>query len=416
MLTRLHSLYAIIETIIILGGLMISKKLQNITPSYTIGISTKVNEMKQAGRNILNLSIGEPDFTTPECAKQGGIHAIEENLTKYDGAAGLQKLKIAICEKLKRENNLGVSPEEIVISSGAKHAITNTLLVILNPEEEVLIPKPYWVSYPEMVKLTGGVPVFIDTQEVNQYKVTVDDIKRFRSPNTKAIILCNPSNPSGAVYTKAELTDLAHYCVETNLIIIADEIYERICYTENFTSIASLSEAVRAITITINGLSKSAAMTGWRIGYTVAPPAISKAIASVQGHLVSHPATPSQWAGVRFFESGDADLAKMVEAYKMRRDFCVDKLSKIPGLKMVQPDGAFYIFMDLSVLKPHLTYEGSFSLKVTEDLLVAHEVAVVPGIAFGMDDFIRISYATDLSIVEEAIKRLETYMSGIMAQ
>lgn len=416
MLTRLHSLYAIIETIIILGGLMISKKLQNITPSYTIGISTKVNEMKQAGRNILNLSIGEPDFTTPECAKQGGIHAIEENLTKYDGAAGLQKLKIAICEKLKRENNLGVSPEEIVISSGAKHAITNTLLVILNPEEEVLIPKPYWVSYPEMVKLTGGVPVFIDTQEVNQYKVTVDDIKRFRSPNTKAIILCNPSNPSGAVYTKAELTDLAHYCVETNLIIIADEIYERICYTENFTSIASLSEAVRAITITINGLSKSAAMTGWRIGYTVAPPAISKAIASVQGHLVSHPATPSQWAGVRFFESGDADLAKMVEAYKMRRDFCVDKLSKIPGLKMVQPDGAFYIFMDLSVLKPHLTYEGSFSLKVTEDLLVAHEVAVVPGIAFGMDDFIRISYATDLSIVEEAIKRLETYMSDIMAQ
>lgn len=391
---------------------MLSKKLSTITPSFTIGISTKVNEMRQAGKNILNLSIGEPDFKTPECAKQGGIKAIENDMTKYDGAAGLQKLKVAICEKLAKENNLTATPDEIVISSGAKHAITNALIVLLDPEEEVLIPKPYWVSYPEMVKLTGGVPVFINTLEKNNYKVTPEDIEAVRTPKTKAIIVCNPSNPSGAVYTRAELEALADYCVRTNLVIIADEIYERICYTDDFTSIASLSEEVKAITITINGLSKSAAMTGWRIGYTVAPKAISKAISSVQGHLVSHPATPSQWAGLDFFLSGEADLKVMVDAYRQRRDFCVEKIAAIDGLKIVQPDGAFYIFIDMSALKPHLKYDDSFSIKVTEDLLVEHEVAVVPGIAFGMDDFIRISYATEIGIVEEALKRLANYVSN----
>lgn len=388
---------------------MLSKKLSSITPSYTIGISTKVSEMKKAGREIINLSIGEPDFPAPECAKAGVIAAVKSDRSKYDAAAGLVELREAICDKLLKENRLHYTVDEIVVSSGAKHAITNALIAITDPGDEILIPKPYWVSYPEMVKLTGGVPVFIDTHESHNYKVTVTDLERHFTTRTKALLINNPSNPSGAVYTESELRSIAEYCVAKNIVILADEIYETICYTDQFTAIASLSESIRDITITINGFSKSAAMTGWRLGYTACPKPVAKAIGSIQGHLVSHPSTLSQWGALAALKEGHADVVRMVKSYRERRDICVDLLSHIDGLKFIQPDGAFYIFMDLSFLKAKIAYTDSFSLAVTDALLDEYNLAVVPGIAFGMDDFIRISYATDIEAVKEGLKRLAAF-------
>jgi aspartate aminotransferase len=390
---------------------MLSKKLKNITPSFTIGISTKVNELKRSGKDIINLSIGEPDFLTPDCAKEAAIKAINDNKTKYDNAQGLNELREAICKKLLDENGVSYEPSQIVVSSGAKHAITNVLVAITDPGDEILIPKPYWVSYPEMVKLTGGVPVFIDTHENNNYKVTVDDIKEVYSDKTKAIFITNPSNPSGAVYTKEELEKVASYCTSKGIVIIADEIYERITYLPEFTSVATISNEVKENTVIINGLAKSAAMTGWRIGYTASSKEVAKAIASIQGHLVSHPSTISQWASVAAIEKGQADMEHMVAEYRKRRDIIVDMLADIPGIKIVQPDGAFYIFMNMSFLKGKFTDDqlsnaGGFSLALTDLLLEKYSVAVVPGIAFGMDDFIRISYATDINDVTEAISRI----------
>lgn len=395
---------------------MLAKKIATITPSLTLGISTKVNEMKKQGMSIINLSIGEPDFNTPSAAKQGGIQAIEANKTRYDAANGLQELRKAICDKLYQENGLTYTPEDIVVTSGAKHAITNVLIAITDPGDEVLIPKPYWVSYPEMVKLTGGTPVFIDTRLENNFKMTADELKGALTPQTKALILTNPSNPTGAIYSKEELVDIAEICVEHDICIIADEIYERICYLDSFTSIATLSEAVRNNTVIINGLAKSAAMTGWRIGYTASNPELAKAMGTIQGHLVSHPATISQYAALKALTDSAEDMSAMVKTYQTRRDEIVMLLSDIPGLRIVQPDGAFYIFMDLSPLKEKLPHTDSFSIALCNRLLEDYQVAFVPGIAFGMDTFIRMSYATDMESIKEGLRRLKDFYTKTLNQ
>lgn len=388
---------------------MLAKKIATITPSLTLGISTKVNEMKKQGIPIINLSIGEPDFNTPEAAKIGGIRAIEANKTRYDAANGLQELRVAICEKLSLENHLTYKPEDIVVTSGAKHAITNSLIAITDPGDEILIPKPYWVSYPEMVKLTGGTPVFIETQLANNFKMTADELLGAITPQTKALILTNPSNPTGAIYNSEELSAIAETCVAHKICIIADEIYERICYLDSFTSIASLSDAVKENTIIINGLAKSAAMTGWRIGYTASNPKLAKAMGTIQGHLVSHPATISQYAALKALTDSADDMKAMVSTYRIRRDEIVGLLSEIPGLRIVQPDGAFYIFMDLSPLKQKLAHSDSFSIELCNRLLEDYQVAFVPGVAFGMDDFIRMSYATDMESIKEGLRRLKEF-------
>lgn len=395
---------------------MLAKKIATITPSLTLGISTKVNEMKKQGISIINLSIGEPDFHTPTAAKSGGIQAIEANKTRYDAASGLHDLRVAICEKLEKENQLAYTPQEIVVTSGAKHAITNALIAITDPGDEILIPKPFWVSYPEMVKLTGGTPVFIETQLANNFKVTPDELKGAITDKTKALILTNPSNPTGAIYAKDELTAIAEICVAHNICIIADEIYERICYLDSFTSIASLSEAVKANTIIINGLAKSAAMTGWRIGYTASNLELAKAMGTIQGHLVSHPATISQYAALQALTNSAEEMHTMVSTYKARRDEIVTILGDIPGLKIVQPDGAFYIFMDLSALKEKLPHEDSFSIELCNRLLEDYQVAFVPGVAFGMDTFIRMSYATDMESIKEGLGRLKSFYLKTLSQ
>jgi len=392
---------------------MLSKKLSAISPSVTIGISTKVAELRRQGENIISLSIGEPDFMTPDGAKEAAIQAIHNNKTKYDAAAGLLELRNAICKKLKDENNLEYSPQEIVVSSGAKHAITNTLIAMLDPGDEVLIPKPYWTSYPEMVKIVGGVPIFVETQKNNNFKLTVENLKVAVSDKTKLLFITNPSNPSGAVYTREELEPVVQFCVENNIYILADEIYERICYLDTFTSVASLSEEAKNMTIIINGLSKSAAMTGWRLGYTACRPEIAGAIGTIQGHLVSHPSTITQWAAVEAINSCQADTMHMVEQYKARREEAIHLFNTIDGVELVQPDGAFYLFADMSVIKDKVKFDDSFSIEICNKLLEDHKLAVVPGIAFGLDDYIRLSYAADIQDVREGISRIKTFVDGL---
>lgn len=393
---------------------MLAKKIATITPSLTLGISTKVNEMKKQGISIINLSIGEPDFHTPMAAKIGGIKAIEANKTRYDAASGLHELRVAICEKLLLENGLEYAPQDIVVTSGAKHAITNALIAITDPGDEILIPKPYWVSYPEMVKLTGGTPVFVETQLTNNFRMTVTELKGAITEHTKALILTNPSNPTGAIYSKDELTAIAELCVAHNICIIADEIYERICYLDSFTSIASLSDEVKKNTIIINGMAKSAAMTGWRIGYTASSKELAAAMGMLQGHLVSHPATISQYAALHALTDSADEMKIMVDTYRNRRDEIVAILAEIPGLRIVQPDGAFYIFMDLSPIKEKLPHSDSFSVELCNRLLDECQVAFVPGVAFGMDDFIRMSYATDMDSIKEGLRRLKEFYMKVL--
>lgn len=392
---------------------MLSKKLTNITPSYTIGISTKVTQLQNQGFDIINLSIGEPDFFTPEKAKNEAINAILNDKTKYDNAIGLKDLRKAIQEKLKTENNISYELDEIVVSSGAKHAITNTLIALLDPGDEVIVPKPYWVSYSEMIKLLGGIPVFVDTYKENDFKLTALDLKKAISSKTKLLFITNPSNPTGAIYKKEELLPIVDICSKENIYIIADEIYERICYTNDFTSIASLSDKAKKITITINGLSKSAAMTGWRIGYSASTNKIAAAIATIQGHLVSHPSTISQWAAYGALTLCENEMNKMVSIYKKRRDKAVSELSKIPSLSFIIPEGAFYIFIDISEFKNKLNYKDSYSVEFCNKLLNEYKVAIVPGIAFGMDNYIRISYACDINDVIEGINRLNKFIKDL---
>ncbi len=387
---------------------MLSERAKAITPSLTLGISTQVKEMKKAGEKIINLSIGEPDFLTPESAKNGGIEAIKNNQTKYDAASGLLELKKAISRKLKSDNQVAYQPEQIVISSGAKYALTNTLMTILNPGDEVLIPVPYWLSYPEIVKLVGGKVRFVATRAENNFKMTAAELENAVSDRTKAIIICNPSNPTGAVYTKEELTALTEMVLKYNLYIVADEIYEQICY-EEFTSVAAISEEVKQRTVLINGVSKSLSMTGWRVGYAAAEVPIAKAMGAIQGHLVSHPSTISQYAALAGLEKAGEDIAEMRATYQKRRDIITAELDKIEGLSYIKPDGAFYIFVDIGALKHKIVYEHSFSVKVAEELLNRYKLAVVPGMAFGKDDFIRLSYAASEADIKAGLQVLKTY-------
>lgn len=395
---------------------MLSNRTAIISPSVTIGISTKVKELKRQGIEVTNLSIGEPDFFTPESVKNAGIQAIKDNKTKYDAASGLLELKDAIVNKLKRDNSVEYDVENIVVSSGAKHSITNTLLATINPGDEVIIPKPYWTSYPEMVKLLNGVPVFVDTQKENSFKLQANELKSLISDKTKVLFITNPSNPTGSVYTKEELEPIVKICIENRIFIIADEIYEKIIFTNNFTSVASLSEEAKKITILINGLSKSASMTGWRLGYTASSKELAKAMSSIQGHLVSHPSTITQWAAVEAINNCEADTQLMVKTYKERRDEVISIFDKIDELSIIKPDGAFYIFIDISKLREYFPTTSSLSIEVSNILLNEYKLALVPGIAFGLDDYIRITYAADIDTIKEGINKIKIFISDLIKE
>lgn len=393
---------------------MLAKRTSIISPSVTIGISTKVKELTRQGIDVTSLSIGEPDFFTPEGAKNAGIEAIKANKTKYDAASGLLELKQAIVAKLERDNNVSYSVDEIVVSSGAKHSISNTLLAVLNPGDEVIIPKPYWTSYPEMVKLINGTPVFVNTKVENSFKLQPEELRALISNKTKALFITNPSNPTGAVYSKEELEPLVQICIEKQIYIIADEIYEKIIFNDNFTSIASLSEQAKKITITVNGLSKAASMTGWRLGYTASSKTLAKAMSSIQGHLVSHPSTITQWAAVAAINECEADTQHMVKVYQERRDEVIKMFDAIDELSIIKPEGAFYTFINISKLRPYFEDVNSLSLEVSNILLDKYRLAVVPGIAFGLDDFIRITYAADMETIKTGVDKIKNFISDLI--
>ena len=393
---------------------MLSNRLSTITPSVTIGISSKVSELKSSGKDIINLSIGEPDFNVPSKAKLVGIDSLNNNETKYNLVSGLKILREEICKKLLNENNCKYSIDEIVVSNGAKHAITNTLLAITNPGDEVLLPKPYWVSYSEMTKIVNAVPIPIETEKSNEFKLTGKLLKKYITDKTKVLILNNPSNPTGVVYKKEELIDIANVCLKHNIYILADEIYEKICYTDNFVSVASLSDEIKDITITINGFSKSAAMTGIRLGYSASNKEIAKGINAIQGHLVSHPSLTSQYIGYGALKQCNNDINSMVKTYKYRRDLITSKLDTIPNIEYIYPEGAFYVFIDLSKIKNKFNYKESFSIEFCEKFLEEYNVAVVPGIAFGIDNYVRISYACKEDYFLEALDRLNTFILNII--
>ena len=393
---------------------MLSNRLNVISPSCTIGISSKVKNMRESGMDVISLSIGEPDFNVPKRAIECGIESLNKNCTNYDLVPGITILREEICKKLLKENNCCYSPDEIVVSSGAKNAITNALLIVTDPGDEVLIPKPYWVSYSEMTKLVNAVPVPIETDKTNDFKLTSDLLKKHITNKTKMLLLNNPSNPTGSVYTKEELLDIVNICLEKNIYILSDEIYERICYNDAFVSIASLGEEVKNITITVNGFAKSAAMTGLRLGYTASNKEIAKGISSIQGHLVSHPSLTSQYIGYGSLKYCKDDIDNMVKTYKSRRDLITSKLDTIKYVDYIYPNGAFYVFIDLSQVAEKYKYNKSFSIEFCDEFLSKYNVAIVPGKAFGIDEYVRVSYACSEEEFLEGLSRLESFILEIM--
>ena len=393
---------------------MLSERLSLISPSCTIGISTKVKNMRASGIDVISLSIGEPDFNVPKKAIECGIKSLNENRTKYDLVPGITILREEICKKLLEENNCKYSIDEIVLSSGAKNAITNALLAVTNPGDEVLIPKPYWVSYSEMTKIVNAVPITIETNKENDFKLTADLLKKYITNKTKILLLNNPSNPTGSVYTKEELIEIVNVCLERNIYILADEIYERICYNNKFVSVASLGEDVKDITITVNGFAKSAALTGLRLGYTASNKKIAKGISSIQGHLISHPSLTAQYIGYGALKYCKDDIDNMVETYKYRRDLVTTKLDEMKYVNYVYPNGTFYVFIDLSQVAKKYKYNESFSVEFCDEFLSKYNVAIVPGQAFGIDEYVRISYACSEEKFIEGLNRLEKFILEIM--
>lgn len=390
---------------------MLSTRLKNITPSVTVAISSKVKEMKAEGIDVISLSIGEPDFNVPEKAKEYGKKSLDENKTKYDFVPGIIELREEICKKLNNENNISYTPDQIVLSSGAKNSITNVILATTDPGDEVLLPLPYWVSYSEIVKVTNAVPVEVKTKKENNFKLTKDELLSAITDKTKLIIITNPSNPTGAVYTRDELLEIANVCVEKGIYILADEIYEKIRFNDDFVSVASLSDEIKDITITVNGFAKSAAMTGIRLGYTASNREIAKGMSAIQSHIISHPSLTAQYIGLGALRECEDDMQYMVDTYKKRCSIITERLNKIDGIGYVKPAGAFYIFVDLSKVKENFEYKDSFSVEFCEQFLQDEKVALVPGKAFGIDEYVRISYACSEKEFLEGVDRLERYIA-----
>lgn len=376
----------------------VSDRIRAIAPSMTLAISAKANELKAAGEKVINFGVGEPDFNTPAHIVAAAKDALDKGYTKYVAAAGLPALKKAICKKLKEDNNLDYEPSQIIVSNGAKHSIFNAIFATINQGDEVLIPKPYWLTYPEVVKSCGGVPVFVMAKARHGYKVTAAQIENMITPHTKMLIFNSPCNPTGAVYTEKEIRDIAEVCERYNLTVLADEIYEKLIYGgETHFSIANVSPEMKERTIVINGVSKSYAMTGWRLGYLAAPANVAKAIASFQSHSTSNVNTMTQYAAIAALEGDDKPMKEMLAAFGKRREKMLEKLDEMKplGLDYVKPDGAFYVMLLCDNLYGK-TYKGvriRGSMDVADLLLTHEKVAATPGVCFGDDDAVRLSYA-----------------------
>ncbi len=382
----------------------LSERFKKINPSSTLAITSKAKILKSEGADIVNLAAGEPDFDTPDFIKEAAIDAIKSGFTKYTPTTGIPELKKLVCEKFKKDNSLEYAPAQIVVSCGAKHSIFNALFVLLNRKDEVLIPSPYWVSYPEMVNLCEAIPRFIKTLPKNNFKITGKDLKKHINSKTKILILNSPSNPTGCVYNLDELKEIAEICAANKIFVISDEIYEKIIYDgAKHISIASINKDIYAQAITVNGLSKSFSMTGWRIGYLGAPLKIVDAISKLQDHSTSNPASISQKAAVAALSAPDDFSKKIRQEFQKRRDCVVSRLKNMKKIDFCLPQGAFYVFCDISKT-------GIDSVSFAEHLLEETYVSLIPGKGFGMDNYVRISFATSLEQLEKGMDRLQAWL------
>lgn len=388
----------------------ISKRLQSIKPSPTLAIDAKAKALKAKGVDIISFGTGEPDFDTPQNIKDAAIKAINSGFTKYCPVSGTPDLKDAIIKKFKEDNNLEYTREQVMVSCGGKHSLFNLFQTIFDEGDEVIIPAPYWVSYPDMAVLAGAVPIFITTSDKNHFKVKPTEIEKVITKKTKAFILNSPSNPTGNTYTKEELEEIADICIKNNLLIISDEIYEKLVYDNfKFFSIAQVSKEVKDHTIVVNGVSKAFAMTGWRIGYAAGPKEIIAAMTKMQSQSTSCPTSISLKAATEALNGDKACLETMRVEFEKRRNYIVDRLNKINGITCLKPEGAFYVFPNISNLLEK-TYNGKLintDIELADYLLEEAKIAVVPGSAFGAKGFIRFSYATSMEKIVEGLNRLE---------
>lgn len=390
-------------------NIKLSEQKLSISPSVTLSIDAKTKQMRADGIDVISFGVGEPDFKTPENIRNKAIDLIQKGTIGYTAASGLPELKRTICDKLKRDNNLSYHPDDIIVSNGAKHSLFNAFQAICNPGDEVIIPIPYWVSYPEIVKMASAIPIFVECSEKNEFKLKKEDLLSAITSKTKAIMLNSPSNPTGAVYSKSELEEIAEIAIKNNIIVVSDEIYEKLVYDgETHTSIASLNEAIKEKTIVINGMSKGYAMTGWRIGYTASSRSIAKIMGNFQSHTTSNPNTIAQYASIEGLGGDQSSVEKMRKAFDARRKYMVNRINQIEGLSCIVPKGAFYVMMNISGLIGKEIYGKVItnSIDLADIILENANVAIVPGIAFGSDEFVRLSYATSLENIELGLNRI----------
>ena len=393
----------------------LSEKYRSVSPSSTLAIDSKYKEMKKSGLDVVGFGAGEPDFDTPRHIKDAAIKAINDGFTKYTPASGTLDLKKAICDKFKRENGLDYTVKNIVVSNGAKHSLLNALGAIVNPGDEVLFSSPYWVSYKEMVKISDGVPVIIDTREEDNFKFTAEELEAAITDRTKALILNTPSNPTGMVYSESELAAIAEVVKKHDLFVISDEIYEHLIYDmERPRSIATI-DGMKDRTIVVNGVSKTFAMTGWRIGYTAANEEITSLMANVQSHYTSNPNSIAQVAALAALTGPMDSVIEMKKAFNERRLYMVERMNKIPGVSCIKPEGAFYVMMNISALKGK-KIDGK-TIETSDDFagafLEKELVAVVPCSGFGNDNFVRWSYATSMDNIKKGLDRLEKFIGEL---
>ena len=373
-----------------------------LTPSLTLSIDSKAKAMKAEGLDVCGFGAGEPDFDTPEHIKAAAMAALEVGFTKYTPSSGIPELRQAISDKIKADNQLDYKPSQIV-SNGAKHSCYNSILASCQPGDEVIIPAPYWLSYPEMVRLAGAEPVFVQTKEENGWKMTAEEFQDAMTPRTKMVVINTPGNPTGSVYTREELLGILEVAIDEEILILSDEIYEKLTYDgAEHVSIASLSPEALALTITINGFSKAYAMTGWRLGYLGAPESIAKAIDAIQSHSTSNPCSFAQKGGLAALKGDQQPVTDMREEFDMRRQYMMNRLSGVKGISVVKPLGAFYTLVNISQLSLN-------SQNFSDRLLSKHHVAVVPGVAFGDDRTIRLSYATSMDVIKKGLDRFEEF-------
>ncbi|TWI58905.1 pyridoxal phosphate-dependent aminotransferase [Halalkalibacter nanhaiisediminis] len=387
----------------------LAKRVSTLTPSSTLAITAKAKELKEQGHDVIGLGAGEPDFNTPQYIIDAAVRSMEEGHTKYTPSAGLPKLKEAIIGKFKQDQGITYTPAEIIVGSGAKHILYTLFQAILDEGDEVIIPTPYWVSYPEQVKLADGEPVYIEGLEANGFKVTAEQLESAINEKTKAFILNSPSNPTGAMYTDEELRELGEVCIKHDVLIVSDEIYEKLVYEgATHTSVAELSPELKAQTIVVNGVSKSHSMTGWRIGYAAGNAEIIKAMTNLASHSTSNPTTTAQYGTIAAYTVDDGSVETMRAAFEERLNGIFEKLVSIPGVTCVKPKGAFYLFPNVSEAVKLNGYDNVDAW--VEAILEEEKVALVPGSGFGAPDNVRLSYATSFEALEEALTRVERFV------